>query len=74
MSSTERDATRRVQQRAYDMTLAQEREALLNRRLKAANAALLVTQRELEASREALVHLADGACPGCRARRLEQDP
>jgi hypothetical protein len=53
--STVRDAARRMQQKAYDMTLAQEREALLNRRLEAANAALLVTQRELEASREALV-------------------
>jgi len=53
--STERDAARRMQQKAYDMTLAQEREALFNRRLEAANAALLATQRELEASREALV-------------------
>src|SRR5690242_6527925 len=34
--STERDAARRMQQKAYDMTLAQEREALLNRRLEAA--------------------------------------
>src|SRR6202007_1060627 len=51
----ERDAARRMQQKAYDMTLAQEREALLNRRLEGANAALLVTQRELEASREALI-------------------
>ena len=53
--STERDAARRMQQKAYDMTLAQEREALLNRQLQAANAALLATQRELQASREALV-------------------
>ncbi len=52
--SAERDAARRMQQKAYDMTLAQEREALLNRRLEAANAALLATQRELEASRDAL--------------------
>jgi class 3 adenylate cyclase len=57
--STERDAARRMQQKAYDMTLAQEREALLNRRLEAANAALLATQRELEASREALVRAHD---------------
>src|SRR5690349_15623403 len=28
--STERDAARRMQQKAYDMTLAQEREALFN--------------------------------------------
>ncbi len=54
--SVERDAARRMQQKAYDMTLAQEREALLNRRLEAANAALLAAQRELEASRDALVH------------------
>ena len=32
--TAERDAMRRVQQRAYEMTLLQEREALLNRRLK----------------------------------------
>jgi class 3 adenylate cyclase len=49
--SAARDAARRMQQKAYDMTLAQEREALLNRRLEAANAALLATHRELEASR-----------------------
>ena len=53
--TAERDAARRVQQKAYDMTLAQEREAMLNRRLEAANAALLATQRELEASSAALV-------------------
>jgi len=52
--SAERDAAGRMQQKAYDMTLAQEREALLNRRLEAANGALLATQRELEASRNAL--------------------
>ncbi len=57
--SAERDAARRMQQKAYDMTLAQEREAQLNRRLEAANAALLATQRELEASREALVRAHD---------------
>jgi serine phosphatase RsbU (regulator of sigma subunit) len=39
------------------MTLLQEKEALLNRRLEAANAALLATQRELEASREALLRV-----------------
>ena len=52
--TTERDATRRVQQRAYDMTLLQEKEVLLNRRLEAANEALRATQRELEASRDAV--------------------
>ncbi len=53
--TAERNAARRVQQKAYEMTLLQEREALLNRRLEATNAALLATQRDLEASREALV-------------------
>src|SRR5262245_41028606 len=53
--TAERDAVRRVQQKAYDMTLLQEREALLNRRLETANAALLASQRELESSREALL-------------------
>jgi class 3 adenylate cyclase len=48
--TAERDAVRRVQQKAYDMTLLQEREARLNRQLEAANAALRATQRELEAS------------------------
>jgi serine phosphatase RsbU (regulator of sigma subunit) len=48
-----RDAAQRVQQKAYAMTLLQEKEALLNQRLEAANAALLATQRELEASRDA---------------------
>lgn len=57
--SAQRDAARRMQQKAYDMTLAQEREAQLNRQLRAANAALLATQRELEASREALVRAHD---------------
>jgi sigma-B regulation protein RsbU (phosphoserine phosphatase) len=51
----ERDAARRMQQKAYEMTLLQEREALLNRRLEAANAALLASQRELEASRAELM-------------------
>ncbi|HEX4052324.1 MAG TPA: PP2C family protein-serine/threonine phosphatase [Steroidobacteraceae bacterium] len=53
--TAERDATRRVQQKAYEMTLLQEKEALLNRQLEAANAALRATQRELQASQEALV-------------------
>jgi class 3 adenylate cyclase len=53
--TAERDAARRIQQKAYDMTLLQEREALLNRQLEAANSALLATQRDLEASREALL-------------------
>jgi hypothetical protein len=53
--TAERDAARRLQQKAWDMTLAHEREALLNRRLEATNAALLAAQSELEASRKALV-------------------
>ena len=48
--TVERDAVRRMQQKAYDVSLLQEREAALNRRLEAANAALLATQRELEAA------------------------
>ena len=50
--TAEREAVRRVQQKAYDMTLLQEREARLNRQLEAANAALRAAQRELEASHE----------------------
>lgn len=50
--TAERDALRRVQQKAYDMTLAEEREAALNRRLEAANAALRETQRKLEAAHD----------------------
>jgi class 3 adenylate cyclase len=57
--SAERDAAGRMQQKAYDMTLAQERETLLNRRLEAANAELLATQRELEASHDALASAHD---------------
>jgi sigma-B regulation protein RsbU (phosphoserine phosphatase) len=55
--TAERDQARRVQQKAYEMTLLQEKEALLNRRLEAANAALRATQRELETSREALIRV-----------------
>jgi adenylate cyclase len=47
-----RDAARRMQQKAYDTVLLQEREAQLNRKLEAANAALLAAQRELEQSRD----------------------
>jgi class 3 adenylate cyclase len=54
--TSEHGLTRRLQQKAYDMTLLQEREAALNRSLEAANAVLLATQRELEASRDALLH------------------
>lgn len=50
----ERDSTRRVQQKAYEMTLLKEQEAILNRRLEAANAALRETQGKLEITRDAL--------------------
>jgi serine phosphatase RsbU (regulator of sigma subunit) len=53
-ATIEREAARRIQQRAYDMTLLQEREAQLNRELAATNEALRASQRELEASRAAL--------------------
>ena len=52
--TTQRDLTQRLQQKAYDMTLLQEKEAAFNRQLEAANAALLAAQRELEASRDEL--------------------
>lgn len=52
--TAERDAARRVQQKAYDMTLLQEREAQLNQRLEATNAALRESERHLMQSREAL--------------------
>jgi serine phosphatase RsbU (regulator of sigma subunit) len=50
--TADRDAARRMQQKAYDMTLLEEKEALLNRRLEATHAALVATHRELAASRE----------------------
>jgi serine phosphatase RsbU (regulator of sigma subunit) len=52
--TAERDAARRMQQIAYDMTLSREREALLNRRLEAANSALGLAYRELETSRDTM--------------------
>jgi serine phosphatase RsbU (regulator of sigma subunit) len=52
--TAERDETRRIQQRAYDMTLLREKEAQLNRRLEAANTALRAAQMELESSQAAL--------------------
>src|SRR6201996_6793996 len=50
--TADRDAARRMQQKAYDMTLLEEKEALLNRRLEAAHAALVAAHQELAASRE----------------------
>jgi hypothetical protein len=52
--TADRDAARRMQQKAYDMTLLEEKEALLNRRLEAAHAALTAAHRDLEASREVI--------------------
>ncbi|MFN0306184.1 MAG: PP2C family protein-serine/threonine phosphatase [Burkholderiales bacterium] len=49
------DAARRVQQKAYDMTLLSEREANLNRQLAAANQSLREAHAALNASREALL-------------------
>jgi class 3 adenylate cyclase len=46
--TSERDATRRLQQKAYDVTLLQEKESALNRRLEAAHAELRVQSAELE--------------------------
>jgi serine phosphatase RsbU (regulator of sigma subunit) len=53
--TAERDQARRMQQKAYEMTLLEEREADLNRRLEATNEDLRATQRQLMASREALI-------------------
>jgi serine phosphatase RsbU (regulator of sigma subunit) len=50
--TADRDGARRLQQKAYEMTLLQEKEALLNRRLEAANVALRAAHRELEAARD----------------------
>src|SRR5205085_2512766 len=58
----EREKAQRMQQKAYDMTLLQEKEALLNRRLDATNAALRETQRELTLAHERLqLELAEAA-------------
>jgi class 3 adenylate cyclase len=57
--TVDRNAAQRMQQKAYEMVLLQEHEAQLNRQLEAANAALLATQGELEASRDALVRAHD---------------
>ena len=51
-ATAERDQAQRVQQKAYDMTLLLEKQALLNRRLEAANAALRAAQDELETARD----------------------
>jgi signal transduction histidine kinase len=52
-ATAEREQARRMQQKAYDVTLLQEKQALLTRRLEAANVALRSSQQELEDAREA---------------------
>jgi hypothetical protein len=52
--TADRDAARRVQQKAYEMTLLEEREKLLNRGLEAANTALLEAQRVFALAPDAL--------------------
>jgi serine phosphatase RsbU (regulator of sigma subunit) len=53
--TAERDRAQRMQQKAYSMTLLEEREEELNRQLEATNEHLRTTQRELLASREAVM-------------------
>ncbi|HEY7244149.1 MAG TPA: histidine kinase dimerization/phospho-acceptor domain-containing protein, partial [Xanthobacteraceae bacterium] len=50
-ATAEREQARRMQQRAYDVTLLQEKQALLTDRLETANAALRASQQELEEAR-----------------------
>ena len=52
--TAEYEEARRVQQKAYDMTLLSQREARLIEQLEAANQELTRAHRELAASREAL--------------------
>jgi signal transduction histidine kinase/CheY-like chemotaxis protein/HPt (histidine-containing phosphotransfer) domain-containing protein len=51
--TAECDQARRILQKAHEMTLLQEKEALLNARLEAANAALIATHHELQTARDA---------------------
>jgi len=53
--TAEHEQARRMQQKAYDMTLLSEREARLIRQLEAANLELQRTYRALETSRETLL-------------------
>jgi serine phosphatase RsbU (regulator of sigma subunit) len=46
--TAERDQAQRMQQKAYDVTLLQEKEALLNRRLEETNAALTRAHKQLQ--------------------------
>jgi serine phosphatase RsbU (regulator of sigma subunit) len=54
-ATAEHDDVRRVQQKAYDMTLLSQREARLIARLEAAHKELTLAHRELAESREALL-------------------
>jgi signal transduction histidine kinase len=53
-ATAEREEARRTQQKAYDMTLLQEKEALLNRRLEATNAALRESLQQQTATADVL--------------------
>lgn len=53
--TADRDQKRRIQQKAYEMTLLEEKEAQLNRRLETTNEELRATQCDLLRSREALL-------------------
>lgn len=53
-ATTERASAQRMQQKAYDMTLMEERQAELNRQLAITNAALTEAQRNLERAHEAI--------------------
>lgn len=54
-ATSEHDATQKVQQKAYDMTLLSQREARLIARLEAAHADLTRAHRELAESRDSLI-------------------
>lgn len=70
--TADRDAARRMQQKAYDMTLLEEKEARLHRRLEAAHEALVAANRELEASRELIwLELARKQAELAEARTLQ---
>lgn len=53
--TAEHDEARKIQQKAYDMTLLSQREARLIAKLEAAHAELTAAHRELAESREALL-------------------
>src|SRR5262245_9728486 len=53
-ATAQHDEARRVQQKAYDMTLLSQREARLIAKLEAANNELVIAHRNLAESKEAL--------------------